>query len=65
MSKTLATNIRLNRKNKGMTQRVLAEALFVSPQTVSKWELGASEPDAEKLCLMADLLPKVKNSLLP
>lgn len=64
MSKTLATNIRLNRKNKGMTQRVLAEALFVSPQTVSKWELGASEPDAEKLCLMADLFKTSLDSLV-
>ena len=38
-----------------MTQFQLAETLFVSPQTVSKWEAGSSEPDTEKLCSMADL----------
>ncbi len=51
----LALNIRKNRKNKGLTQLQLAEVLYVSPQTVSKWENGFSEPDSEKLCAMADL----------
>lgn len=55
MNKTLAQNIRVNRKNKGLTQLSLAETLFVSPQTVSKWESGASEPDTEKLCALADI----------
>ena len=50
----LASNIRKNRKNKGLTQLQLAEAIYVSPQTVSKWENGFSEPDSEKLCAMAD-----------
>lgn len=51
----LSKNIRNNRKSNGMTQSRLAEALYVSPQTVSKWESGLSEPDSEKLCAMADL----------
>lgn len=55
MSKTLASNIRLNRKNRGLTQLSLSEMLYVSPQTISKWESGASEPDAEKLCRLADI----------
>ena len=64
MNKTLAKNIRTNRKNKNMTQLCLAERLFVSPQTVSKWESGASEPDSERLCLMADIFGISLDSLL-
>ena len=64
MNKTLAKNIRTNRKNKNMTQMGLAERLFVSPQTVSKWESGASEPDCERLCLMADIFGISLDSLL-
>lgn len=52
---TLSKNIRFYRKAKGMTQNSLAEQLFIVPQTVSKWEGGISDPDPEKLCLLADL----------
>ncbi|MBQ8407519.1 MAG: XRE family transcriptional regulator [Clostridia bacterium] len=52
---TLSKNIRYYRKARGMTQQQLAEALYIAPQTVSKWESGISEPDIEKLCAMADL----------
>ncbi len=31
------------RKEKGMTQRELAERLFVSDKAVSKWERGVSQ----------------------
>ena len=51
----LSKNIRIYRKKKGLTQASLAEALYITPQTVSKWESGISEPDAEKLCAMADI----------
>ena len=60
----LAKNIRYNRKLKGMTQIMLAEALYVSPQTVSKWENGFSEPDSEKLCAIADLFGISLDNLL-
>lgn len=33
------------RKEKGMTQKELAEKLFVSDKAVSKWETGGSIPD--------------------
>ena len=52
---TFSKNIKSYRKAKGMTQLQLAEALFVAPQTVSKWESGISEPDIDKLCAMAEL----------
>ena len=51
----LSKNIRIYRKKKGLTQASLAEALYITPQTVSKWESGISEPDTEKLCAMADI----------
>ncbi|MBR5318183.1 MAG: helix-turn-helix transcriptional regulator [Peptococcaceae bacterium] len=31
------------RKEKGMTQKQLAELLMLSPKTVSKWECGVSQ----------------------
>lgn len=55
MSGDTAKNIKKYRKKAGLTQLKLAEALYVLPQTVSKWESGISEPDIEKLCAMADI----------
>ena len=43
------------RKQKGFSQEELASRLNVSRQTVSKWELGESSPDMEKLVAMSDL----------
>ena len=54
MNNVLANNIRHYRRTLGITQQALAERLYVSPQTVSKWESGLSEPDADKLCALSD-----------
>ena len=54
MNSVLSNNIRHYRRALGITQQALAERLFVSPQTVSKWESGLSEPDADKLCALSD-----------
>lgn len=43
------------RKQKGLSQEELANRLNVSRQTVSKWEVGDSTPDMEKLIAMSDL----------
>ncbi len=51
----LSKNIRIYRKKRGLTQASLAAALYITPQTVSKWESGISEPDTEKLCELADV----------
>lgn len=37
------------RKQKGISQEFLADKLQVSRQTISKWELGETTPDLEKL----------------
>ena len=50
----------LRRLHGNMTQEKLAERMHVSRQTISKWELGDSTPDTEKLISLSDLfgLPK-------
>lgn len=43
------------RKQKGLSQEELASCLDVTRQTVSKWELGDSTPDMDKLVLLGEL----------
>jgi len=49
----IGEKIRHLRKNKGITQSQLAEALSVSAQSVSKWENHLSTPDISVLPLIA------------
>lgn len=44
------------RKEKHLTQQELADKLYVSPTTISKWERGNSRPDLEKLKLLSSVL---------
>ena len=37
------------RKKEGLSQEELAEKVNVSRQTISKWEMGQSSPEMEKL----------------
>ncbi len=41
------------RKEQGITQEELATVLNISPQSVSKWENGAANPDIEYITLIA------------
>lgn len=43
------------RKQKGLSQEELAGRLNVSRQTVSKWEIGDTTPDMEKLAAISEL----------
>lgn len=52
----LAHNIKRFRKMRSLTQAQLAEMLYVTPQSISKWEVGISAPDIEKLCEIAGIL---------
>ena len=52
------------RKEHGMTQKDLAEKLFVSDKAVSKWERGLSLPDIALLKPMADVLDVTVTELL-
>lgn len=48
----IATLIKEYRTKTGMTQQELADKVFVTRQTISKWELGKSEPDNVSLDLL-------------
>ena len=54
----IGNNIKRLRTQRGMTQKNLADRLFVSPQAVSRWENGDSFPDIgvlENLSALLDL----------
>lgn len=52
------------RKQKGLSQEELANRLNVSRQTISKWEVGDSTPDMEKLIAMSDLFDVSLDNLI-
>lgn len=52
------------RTQAGMSQAAFAEILQVSRQTVSKWELGTSYPEIEKLVAISDLFHVTTDYLL-
>ncbi len=63
MSNEIAGIIIERRKDLHMTQRDLAEKLNVSDQTVSRWETGASYPDATIIPVLAAALQIDINAL--
>lgn len=52
------------RKEKNLTQKELAEKLYVSDKTVSKWERGISMPNVVLLIPIADVLSVTVTELL-
>lgn len=52
------------RKQKGLSQDELGNALGVSRQTISKWELGQSYPDFQRLVLLSDYFGLSLNTLV-
>lgn len=53
---TIGSNIKKLRTGQGLTQDQLAERLYVTRQTVSNWERGASQPDLAQLEAIAAAL---------
>ncbi|MCQ2412202.1 MAG: helix-turn-helix domain-containing protein [Sphaerochaetaceae bacterium] len=45
-----------SRKRHGLSQKELAERVFVSDKAVSKWERGLSFPDISKLIPLSEVL---------
>lgn len=62
--KQLGKHIATLRKQRGLTQEALAEALGVSPQAVSKWETDTSCPDISLLPKLASELGVTVDALL-
>ena len=52
------------RKDKGMTQKELAEIIGMSDKTISKWESGNSLPDTSVLVSLCKALDISVNELL-
>lgn len=57
-------NLRLKRKERGLSQEELASRLHVVRQTISKWEKGMSVPDSEQLIKIAVILETTVSELL-
>ena len=53
MNIAIGENIKKMRTVQGLTQEQLAQALEVSPQAVSRWEIGSTYPDIELLPVIA------------
>lgn len=62
--KTVGAFIALLRKEKGMTQKELAELLNVSDKAVSRWERDESAPDISLLLPLADIFEVTCDELL-
>jgi transcriptional regulator with XRE-family HTH domain len=60
----LSEKIRKYRKQAGLSQEELADRLEVSRQAVSKWEMGQSAPDPEKIVRMSELFGITTDELL-
>ena len=55
VQKSLGEILKAHRTRCNMTQEHIAEALGVSRQAVSKWEIGASVPSTANLLALAEL----------
>ena len=51
----IGTKLKELRQNKGLTQKDIASSLIITPQTVSKWELGISSPSLEMLVALSEI----------
>lgn len=61
---TLGEKIFMLRKARGMSQEQLAQALEVSRQAVSKWELNEAVPDVSRVVAMSELFGVTTDYLL-
>jgi len=64
MDLMIGKRIKEYRKNKEMTQDALAQALSVSPQSISKWECGDGYPDITLLPAIANFFEVTIDELI-
>ena len=60
----IGKNIKMIRQEKNITQEALAEALYVTRQTVSNYENGRSRPDLDMLLKIAEILETDVNTVI-
>lgn len=60
----LGNHIKGHRTRLGMSQEQLAEAIFVSRQTISNWETDRTYPDVHSLLLLSDLFDVTVDDLI-
>lgn len=56
MSEVIGFRIREQRKKMNLTQKQLADKVSVSPQVVSNWERGYTEPSADDISRLSEVL---------
>lgn len=61
---TLGERLRQLRQRSGLSQEDVAQKLFVSRQSVSKWELDQAEPSVDNLRVLAKLYDVTLDELL-
>ena len=60
----IGKNIEQIRIKNNMTQEALAEALFVTRQTVSNYETGKSNPDIDTIIKIAEIFKTDANAVI-
>ena len=55
-AKRFGENLSRLRREKDLKQSDIANKLYVTPQTISKWERGQSYPELENMIMIAELL---------
>lgn len=60
----LSENMKVIRKEKGLSQEEFAARLHVVRQTISKWECGRSVPDSDMLISISEVLETPVSTLL-
>ena len=64
MSMLFAKNLKKLRTEKGLSQRELAERLYVTRTTINRWETGSRLPDAAMISRLSEILDADVNTLL-
>lgn len=64
MGITFGEFLAIRRKEKGLTQKDLANILYVSESTVSKWEQNRANPDITLILTLANALDVSEHELI-
>ena len=59
-----AENLKALRKQKGLTQKQLADIVAVDQRTISAWEKGVCEPSFQVLSMLCDIFEETFDEIL-